>query len=194
MSARRNYASGVSDRHAMLSAYGYNYPAQSQQQPPLSRTASPFEQPYASSSRLAQEESLASEYDRKKHDDPSPAASNGGSTWWPTSSTRSGDLQAQQLEEQNDQRLSGLSDRVKILKNITMGIGNEVREGNKELEGFGEMMSGASAYLGGTFKKMNVMARRQGGWFWNMMGFLLFVCWLFVSSSRGTKDEVEIGD
>lgn len=214
--SRRYGASGVSDRNAMLAGYGYGNYAASPQAPPIGRTASPFEQPYAStsasasagsasarhpfasSSSQAQAQAQAqrasplpqedwSEYDRKKYDESPLAAgpsSSSSSKWWGGS-----DRQAEQLEEQNDERLQGLSDRVKILKDITLGIGNEVREGTKELGTLGEAMSGASAFLGGTFQRMNKMAKRQGGWFWNMMGFLLFVCWLFVSTGRQGKGE-----
>ncbi|PWN18484.1 hypothetical protein BCV69DRAFT_285114 [Microstroma glucosiphilum] len=204
--SRRYGAGGVSDRNAMLAGYGYGNYSASPQAPSIGRTASPFEQPYAStsaststsagsassrhpfassSSSSAQNQrggaSLPqedwSEYDRKKFDESpvAPTSSSSSSKWWGGT-----DRQAEQLEEQNDERLQGLSDRVKILKDITLGIGNEVREGTKELGTLGEAMSGASAFLGGTFQRMNKMAKRQGGWFWNMMGFLLFVCWLFV--------------
>jgi blocked-early-in-transport protein 1 len=210
--SRRYGAGGVSDRNAMLAGYGYGNYSASPQAPSIGRTASPFEQPYASTSASASTGGSASsrhpfassssaqaqaqratplqqedwsEYDRKKYDE-SPVAptSTSSSKWWGGS-----DRQAEQLEEQNDERLQGLSDRVKILKDITLGIGNEVREGTKELGTLGEAMSGASAFLGGTFQRMNKMAKRQGGWFWNMMGFLLFVCWLFVS--RGREGGVE---
>ncbi|CAO1634847.1 unnamed protein product [Sympodiomycopsis kandeliae] len=197
MAARRYPATGgaVSDRHAMLSAYGYSYPSTSPSAP-QPRTSSPFENPYtstaggssssASTSQLrngtssSQQQSLDpySEYDRKKHDDkPSPPSS---SSWWPSSNNKQSDLQASLLEEQNDERLKGLSDKVAVLKSITVGIGNEVIDGTKDLNSLGEAMSNARDFLGGTMKRMNHMARRQGGWFCNMMLFLLFVCWLFV--------------
>lgn len=103
-------------------------------------------------------------------------------------------MQATMLEEQNDDRLQGLTDRVAVLKSITIGIGNEVVEGTKDLNSLGDAMSNARDFLGGTVKRMNNMARRQGGWFCNMMLFLLFVCWLFVSrlpsSVRRTQQQL----
>lgn len=187
----------------MLSAYGYSYPTNNNQPPlPQQRTSSPFENPYTSSSATAGPSRLTSsaasssatsvtatqssdpysEYDTKKHDDrPAPPSS-----WWPNSKNKESDLQASMLEEQNDERLQGLSDRVAILKSITIGIGNEVVEGTKDLNSLGDAMSNARDFLGGTVKRMNHMARRQGGWFCNMMMFLLFVCWLFVSI-RGNR-------
>lgn len=177
MAARRT---AVADRHAMLSAYGYGNPTPQQQ--PTPRGPSPFEQPYATSSSSGGP-SRPSPYHAKKRDDddhgPSSSSARSVSSWWPTGNSDS--RLAEQLEEGNDERLQGLSDRVKILKDITLGIGNEVREGTKDLNSLQEAMSNAGALLGNTFTKMNKMARRQGGWFCNMMLFLLFICWLFVS-------------
>lgn len=42
---------------------------------------------------------------------------------------------AQHVEGQNDERLEGLLGKVKILKDITVGIGDEVRASNMELGG-----------------------------------------------------------
>ncbi|CAO1624994.1 unnamed protein product [Parajaminaea phylloscopi] len=170
----------AADRHAMLAAYGYGTP--SPQQQPASRGPSPFEQPYASGP-AANGSYKASPYHSKKNDDEPEQGSSGSarsaiSSWWPAGNSDS--RMAEQLEEGNDERLQGLSDRVKILKDITLGIGNEVREGTKDLNSLQEAMSNAGALLNNTFNKMNHMARRQGGWFCNMMLFLLFICWLFV--------------
>lgn len=187
----------VADRHAMLAAYGYCSPTPQQQL--LSRGPSPFEQPYASTLASAPDAAAhrAPPYHAKKHDgedkneknrlENNKNSGNGGgnvshsalSSWWSTSN--SGSRLVEQLEEGNDERLQGLSDRVKVLKNITLGIRNEVRESTKDLNSLQEAMSNAGALLGNTFNKMNHMARRQGGWFCNMMLFLFIVFWLFVS-------------
>ncbi|KAJ3568977.1 hypothetical protein NP233_g5359 [Leucocoprinus birnbaumii] len=45
----------------------------------------------------------------------------------------SGHRYADDLEGQNDEALEGLSAKVKLLKDITVGIGNEVRESTKQL-------------------------------------------------------------
>ncbi|WVO20191.1 uncharacterized protein IAS62_001484 [Cryptococcus decagattii] len=84
------------------------------------------------------------------------------------------------LMEVNDERLEGLLGKVKILKDITTGIGNEVRDSNIQLGNMNDTFSSTSSFLSGTFKRMNKMAKRQGGnWCWLMM-FLLFVLWIFV--------------
>ncbi|WWC96988.1 hypothetical protein V866_003865 [Kwoniella sp. B9012] len=85
-----------------------------------------------------------------------------------------------EVEGQNDERLEGLLGKVKILKDITVGIGNEVRDSNVLLGNMNDSFSSTSTFLGGTFRRMNKMAKRQGGnWCW-FMGFLLLVLWIFV--------------
>nr|ODN85145.1 blocked early in transport 1 [Cryptococcus depauperatus CBS 7841]ODN85146.1 blocked early in transport 1 [Cryptococcus depauperatus CBS 7841]ODO02440.1 blocked early in transport 1 [Cryptococcus depauperatus CBS 7855] len=87
---------------------------------------------------------------------------------------------AHELEGQNDERLDGLLGKVKILKDITTGIGSEVRDSNQLLGGMNDSFSSTSSFLSGTFKRMNKMASRQGGnWCWFMM-FLVLVLWIFV--------------
>ncbi|WVQ93397.1 hypothetical protein IAU59_000467 [Kwoniella sp. CBS 9459] len=84
------------------------------------------------------------------------------------------------VEGQNDERLEGLLGKVKILKDITVGIGNEVRDSNIQLGNMNDTFSSTSNFLGGTFRRMNKMASKQGGnWCW-FMGFLLLVLWIFV--------------
>ncbi|CDW98664.1 hypothetical protein [Sporisorium scitamineum] len=151
-----NRRAGATDRHALLA--GDAYPTSSS----LSayRSSSPYDSnPYASTSTsngsYHSSDFVASAY----------------------TATRT----AEDLEEQNDQRLEGLTARVSMLKEITLNIGTEVRESTKDLGVLGEAFENTSAFLGGTFKRMNKMAKRQGGWFCNMMLFLLFVTWIFVS-------------
>ncbi|ORX36510.1 hypothetical protein BD324DRAFT_629140 [Kockovaella imperatae] len=84
------------------------------------------------------------------------------------------------VEGQNDERLEGLLGKVKVLKDITVGIGNEVRDGNLELTGMNDAFGSTSNFLNGTFRRMNKMAKKQGiGWCYFML-FLLFVLWIFV--------------
>ncbi|WVQ79128.1 hypothetical protein IAT38_001223 [Cryptococcus sp. DSM 104549] len=84
------------------------------------------------------------------------------------------------IEGQNDERLDGLLGKVKLLKDITVGIGNEVRDSNLQLGNMNDTFSSTSTFLGGTFRRMNKMAKRQGSnWCWFML-FLLFVMWIFV--------------
>lgn len=64
----------------------------------------------------------------------SPYAAGGGAstargTWGSYAQQRT----AEDLEEGNDARIEGLSARVKLLRDITSGIGSEAREGNTDL-------------------------------------------------------------
>ncbi|KAJ6604443.1 hypothetical protein DFH09DRAFT_1122712 [Mycena vulgaris] len=87
---------------------------------------------------------------------------------------------ADDLEGQNDEQLDGLSAKVKLLKDITIGIGNEVRESTKQLSEMNDVFAETSGILGGTFRRMNNMAARQGcRWLWYIV-FLVVVFWFFI--------------
>ncbi|KAJ7492827.1 hypothetical protein FB451DRAFT_1389171 [Mycena latifolia] len=87
---------------------------------------------------------------------------------------------ADDLEGQNDEQLDGLSAKVKLLKDITIGIGNEVRESTKQLSEMNDAFAETSGILGGTFRRMNNMAARQGcRWLWYIV-FLIIVFWFFI--------------
>lgn len=83
---------------------------------PYARTASP----YAGGARGSS--SVASPYTSSA---PTPRG-----TWGPSYAQQ---RTAEDLEEGNDARIEGLSARVKLLRDITSGIGTEVREGNTDL-------------------------------------------------------------
>ncbi|KAK7064400.1 SNARE complex subunit [Favolaschia claudopus] len=107
----------------------------------------------------------------------------------PTHSGRSSPLQniepsghrfADDLEGQNDEALDGLSAKVKLLKDITIGIGNEVRESTKQLSEMNDAFAETGGILSGTFRRMNNMAARQGcRWLWYIV-FLIIVFWFFL--------------
>ncbi|GAA5902956.1 hypothetical protein JCM6882_009653 [Rhodosporidiobolus microsporus] len=75
---------------------------------------------------------------------------------------------AEDLEGQNEEALEGLSQKVKLLKNITINIG-------QENDTFGE----TGNYLSGTMRKMRKMARKQGGQWCLWMAFLLIIGMVF---------------
>ncbi|KAK0555762.1 protein transport protein bet1 [Tilletia horrida] len=223
--SRRPGAGGI-DRHTLLNANAYSGPSQStypRSHSPAGpsgaagsngypsstlgaggltgyRSASPFEQPYTSSSSSggagapgmyqrnnagAGPTSLEDEYGRGRNGNGLPLpggmdTSSQGAGWTDRIRSYAQQRTAEDLEEANDQRLEGLSARVKMLKDITVGIGNEVRDSTKDLDVLGGAFTTTSAFLGGTFTRMNRMASRQGSWFCNMMLFILFVIWIFV--------------
>jgi len=87
---------------------------------------------------------------------------------------------ADDLENQNDEHLEGLSAKVKLLKTITIGIGNEVRESTVQLSQMNDAFSETSGILSGTFRRMNNMAQRHGcRWLWYIV-FLVVVFWFFI--------------
>ncbi|CAD6888446.1 unnamed protein product [Tilletia controversa] len=234
--SRRPGAGGGIDRHALLNSGAYPSPSQSgypRSHSPAGpapsagglapgvgggglagfRSASPFEQPYTSSSTSgpggayqrsvggggtaypAGPSSWDDEYGAPKKGGILPggymngsgsgsgsggAGAGAGGGWTDRIRSYAQQRTAQDLEEANDERLEGLSAKVKMLKDITVGIGNEVRDSTKDMDVLGGAFTTTSAFLGGTFTKMNRMASRQSSWFCNMMIFILFVIWIFV--------------
>jgi len=84
------------------------------------------------------------------------------------------------LEGQNDEELEGITAKVKLLKNITIEIGKEVRDSTVQLSQMNDAFSETSGILSGTFRRMNNMAERQGcRWLWYIM-FLILVFWFFM--------------
>ncbi|EST07593.1 Target SNARE coiled-coil domain protein [Kalmanozyma brasiliensis GHG001] len=170
-----NRRAGATDRHALLA--GGAYPSSSS----LSayRSSSPYDSnPYPSTSTNGSSTYNSADFVGAPKKE--PTESYGNNIFGRAASSYVATRTAEDLEEQNDQRLDGLTARVSMLKEITLNIGTEVREGTKDLGVLGEAFENTSAFLGGTFKRMNKMAKKQGGWFCNMMLFLLFVTWLFV--------------
>lgn len=179
-----NRRAGATDRHALLA--GGAYPSSSS----LSayRSSSPYDSnPYPSTSTNGSSTYNSNDFVGAPKKEPSD--SYGNNIFGRAASSYAATRTAEDLEEQNDQRLDGLTARVSMLKEITLNIGTEVREGTKDLGVLGEAFENTSAFLGGTFKRMNKMAMKQGGWFCNMMLFLLFVTWLFVSSTAAERFE-----
>ncbi|KDN53624.1 hypothetical protein K437DRAFT_289492 [Tilletiaria anomala UBC 951] len=201
----RRHAAGVADRYALLNPSGGGA-GPSASYPSSLRSSSPFEQPYggsnASSSAAGPSRYYAgggasypgsaahsgrgtpdySEYGAPKKENGLPAGPGlmsgalGGGSWGSYAQQRT----AEDLEEGNDIRVEGLSAKVKMLKDITIGIGNEVRDGNADLSTLSDAFETTTAFLGNTFHRMNRMATRQGGWWCNMMIFLIVVIWIFV--------------
>ncbi|KAJ8586817.1 hypothetical protein M405DRAFT_864252 [Rhizopogon salebrosus TDB-379] len=109
-----------------------------------------------------------------------PPASGRSSPFTNLNSGPSGHRYVDDLEGQNDEALEGLAAKVKLLKDITIGIGNEVRESTVQLSQMNDAFAETSGILAGTFRRMNNMAQRQGcRWLWYIL-FLVFVFWFFI--------------
>ncbi|KAI8053761.1 hypothetical protein BDF22DRAFT_619482 [Syncephalis plumigaleata] len=83
------------------------------------------------------------------------------------------------MEGFNDQRVSGLQNKVAMLREITIGIGEEVREQNRMLNTMNDDFDTTGSFLNGTVKRFQRMAARQraGGW---MCYMILFVIGTFI--------------
>ncbi|KAL1306532.1 hypothetical protein AAFC00_005223 [Neodothiora populina] len=83
------------------------------------------------------------------------------------------------LESQNDEQVSVLSGKVAMLKDITLRIGDEIRDSTAFAEKMNDQFGNTSARLKGTMNRMLRMAERTGvGWkVW--LGFFAAVIVLF---------------
>merc|ERR1719364_436381 len=80
------------------------------------------------------------------------------------------------LEQQNDAQIEDLEAKVSELKGITQGIGREVSESTKFLEGMGVDFDKAQAMLKGTLGNLKVMMNnRSGKHMWYMVAFMVFL-------------------
>ncbi|KAF5311876.1 hypothetical protein D9619_003350 [Psilocybe cf. subviscida] len=111
----------------------------------------------------------------------------GGSIYAPSANGSSSHLPtnwqhryADDLEGQNDEAIDGLLGKVKQLKDLTIGIGNEVRDSTIQLSQMNDAFAETGGILSGTFRRMNNMAARQGcRWRWYIV-FLIIVFWFFM--------------
>jgi len=87
---------------------------------------------------------------------------------------------ADDLEGQNDEMLEGLAGKVKMLKDLSKGIQAEVRDSAVQLSQMNDAFAETSGILGGTFRRMNNMAARQGCRFLWYIVFLVIVFWFFL--------------
>ncbi|KAK3631479.1 protein transport protein bet1 [Elasticomyces elasticus] len=85
-----------------------------------------------------------------------------------------------ELESQNDEQVSEMSKKVRMLKDITVAIGSEIRDSTAFAEKMNDQFEGTQNRLRGAMGRMLRMAERTGvGWkIW--VGFFLFVILLFV--------------
>ncbi|CEG69025.1 hypothetical protein RMATCC62417_05174 [Rhizopus microsporus] len=79
------------------------------------------------------------------------------------------------LESQNDEDISGLSAKVKILKNITGKIGEEIKYGNGLIDSMNNQFSNTGSILGKTMNNFKIMASKESGTMWCCLT-LFIVC------------------
>ncbi|KAI9860974.1 MAG: protein transport protein bet1 [Vezdaea acicularis] len=90
-----------------------------------------------------------------------------------------------ELESQNDTQLEGMSAKVKMLKNITVAIGDEIRDSSALAEKMNDSFDNTRVRLRGTMNRMLRMAEKTGvGWrvwlgFFAVVTVLFWYVWLF---------------
>ncbi len=90
-----------------------------------------------------------------------------------------------ELESQNDAQVGEMSKRVAMLKDITMRIGDEIRDSTALAEKMNDQFGSAGQKLKGTMNRMLRMAQRTGvGWkvwvgFFAALILLFWYVWLF---------------
>jgi len=173
-----------------------------------------------SSHTLSQRSQLFPSEDRYNDGSRSPTPSQRAAQGYNSSSNRFDSGVLDTLEGQNDDMIEGLSQKVKILKDVplpfppasllavsraeerlateklvekhkswcvqvTVKIGSEIRDSSNLMDTMNDTFANTRVYLGGTVRRMQRMAERQGvGWFMFMMFlfvvFLIFLLvWLF---------------
>ncbi|PSR82254.1 hypothetical protein BD289DRAFT_437937 [Coniella lustricola] len=85
-----------------------------------------------------------------------------------------------ELESQNDTQVDGLLGKVRIIKDMSLAIGDEIRDSSALAEKMNDTFDQTRLRLRGTMNRMLVMAERTGvGWkVW--LGFFAAVILLFI--------------
>lgn len=103
----------------------------------------------------------------------------------PDSKGQYSDAVLSELESQNDEQVQGMIGKVLRLKDLTVQIGDEIRDSTALAEKMNEGFEGTSRRLKGTMRRMLRMAERTGvGWkvwlgFFAAIIILFWWVWLF---------------
>ncbi|KAL8937702.1 MAG: hypothetical protein Q9216_004297 [Gyalolechia sp. 2 TL-2023] len=103
----------------------------------------------------------------------------------PNSRGQYSDAVLSELENQNDAQVEGISAKVKMLKDITVAIGDEIRDSSKLADTMNDSFDNTRVRLRGTMNRMLRMAEKTGvGWrvwlgFFAAVVVLFWYVWLF---------------
>jgi blocked-early-in-transport protein 1 len=103
----------------------------------------------------------------------------------PNSKGQYSDAVLSELESQNDQEMTGMSAKVRKLKEIANAIGDEIRDSSALADSMNSTFDSTSARLRGTMNRMLQMAASTGiGWrawlaFFAAVMLLFWYVWLF---------------
>lgn len=112
----------------------------------------------------------------------------GGGAFRPATPNRKGqysDAVLNELESQNDAQVEGILGKVRVLKDMTVAIGDEIRESSALAEKMNDSFDSTRLRLRGTMNRMLLMAERTGvGWkvwliFFAAVVMLFTYVWLF---------------
>lgn len=86
------------------------------------------------------------------------------------------EMNANLMEQQNNDKIDQLSDQVALLKGLTIDIGNEVKEQNSLLDQMGDGFANTGNLLAGSLKKIGTMLESGGAkHMLYMVGFIVAV-------------------
>ncbi|KFY79842.1 hypothetical protein V499_01207 [Pseudogymnoascus sp. VKM F-103] len=103
----------------------------------------------------------------------------------PNSRGQYSDATLNELESQNDGQVEGILGKVKQLKDMTIAIGDEIRESSALAEKMNDSFDNTRVRLRGTMNRMLLMAEKTGvGWrvwvaFFAAVMLLFIYVWLF---------------
>ncbi|TIB74244.1 hypothetical protein E3Q06_00408 [Wallemia mellicola] len=86
----------------------------------------------------------------------------------------------QDMENQNDEHLDGLSSKVRLLKDITLSIGQEARDSAIEMGSMNDSFESTGSLLTGTMSRLKHMSKKQGGRCYIYTIFFLIIFWVFI--------------
>ena len=89
------------------------------------------------------------------------------------------------MENENDAQISALLGKVNQLKQVSVQIGDHVREDNKLLNGMGDQFDTSGSMLGGTVKRLTALASSKDGW--HMIYLAMFVVLVFLFIYKMTR-------
>jgi len=111
---------------------------------------------------------------------PTPTSSGRSTPFYEQYETTSRQRSAEDIESQNDEAIEGLSAKVKLLKDVTIAIGTEVRNSATQLSQMDDAFTETTGILSGTFHRLNRMSSRQGCRYVWFILFLTLVVWIFI--------------
>jgi len=86
------------------------------------------------------------------------------------------EMNANIMEQQNNEKIAALGDQVARLKGLTIDIGNEVREQNSLLDQMGDSFGNTGDLLSGSLRRIGTMLESGGPkHMCYMVGFIVFV-------------------